>query len=506
MSGPPIDRGWALWVLVGFFITSFIMVGTAKSYGILMGELMKHFKIPAATGALVMGVSGGVYTITAPICVACGEVFSQRKVVIVGSLIGFVMVGLSSLLVSIEYFVFFYGVGTGLANACFFGNGLVMVGMYFKKWRSLATGLALSGASVGTFVIPILLEALLETFSLSGAILVISSIYFNGCISAALYRPFSFYTKSAEIKSSPDSKNELLLQEEQIVKEEPIEHSETEKFQTESEKNTEDSHIESEEEVKKSLLELNKTEDNTASINVKPAPAPNGRPVWRFELCGRTWTLPVIIQFNVLTMPVVLFFTVFSFFVFIGYFNFILFLPVDALSRGITKYEKAVLVSCTGVGDLVGRILVGFLGDLKLIQRYKILAISCILCGANIILFEIAGQVYWWMAIHATLYGFFGGCYVAINSIVLIDMVGLKLMPKALGVILLIQGLGAAMGQPIEGKIFDETRTYTSLNIINTVLMVGAGMFLFLYPLVKPFQDKPARKEENLQVQVEEEA
>lgn len=303
-------------------------------------------------------------------------------------------------------------------------------------------------------------------------------------------------------KNSPDSKNELLPQEEPTVKE-PTEQSETEKIQTESEKNTEYSHVESEEEVKKSLLELNQTEDTTSK---QPAPAPSGRPVWRFELCGRTWSLPVIIQFNVLKMPVVLFFTVFSFFVFIGYFNFILFLPVDALSRGITRYEKAVLVSCTGVGDLVGRILVGFLGDLKLIQRYKILAISCILCGANIIMFEIAGQMYWWMAIHATLYGFFGGCYVAINSIVLIDMVGLKLMPKALGVVLLIQGLGAAIGQPLEGKIRDETRTYTSLNIINTVLMVSAGMFLFLYPLVKRFQDKPPRKEESMQVQVPEEA
>lgn len=506
MSGPPIDRGWAVLVVVGFFITSFIMVGTAKSYGILMGELMKHFGITAATGALVIGVSGAVYTITAPICVACGEAFSQRKVVIVGSLIGFVMVGLSSLLVSIEYFVFFYGIGTGLANACFFGNGLVMVGMYFKKWRSLATGLALSGASVGTFVIPILLEALLEKFSLSGAILVTSAIYLNGCVSAALYRPFSFYTKCADKKSSPDSKHELIPQEEPTEKVEPTEHSEKEKIQTETETNAEDCNVRGEEEAKKSLLDLKQTEDNTKSKQAQTAPAPSERPVWRFEFRGRTWTLPVIIQINVLKLPVVQFFTVFSFFVFIGYFNFILFLPVDALARGITSYEKAALVSYTGGGDLVGRVLVGFLGDLKLIQRYKILAISCILCGANIILFEMAGNVYWWMAIHATLYGFFGGCYVAINSIVLIDMVGLKLMPKVLGVVLLIQGLGAAMGQPLEGKIRDETGSYTSLNIINTVLMVGAGFLLFLYPLVKRFQDKPVRKGESLQVQVEEEA
>lgn len=137
-------------------------------------------------------------------------------------------------------------------------------------------------------------------------------------------------------------------------------------------------------------------------------------------------------------MLVVLFFIVFSFFVFIGYFNFILFLSVDVFFRGIIRYEKVVLVLCTGVGDLVGRILVGFFGDLKFIQRYKILVISCILCGVNIIMFEIVGQVYWWMVIYVILYGFFGGCYVVINSIVFIDMVGLKLMFKVLGVVLLI--------------------------------------------------------------------
>lgn len=40
------------------------MVGTAKSFGIIMAELIKHFNITTATGALVIGVSGAVYTIT----------------------------------------------------------------------------------------------------------------------------------------------------------------------------------------------------------------------------------------------------------------------------------------------------------------------------------------------------------------------------------------------------------------------------------------------------------
>lgn len=39
------------------------MVGIAKFYGILMGELRKYFKIFVVIGALVMGVLGVVYII-----------------------------------------------------------------------------------------------------------------------------------------------------------------------------------------------------------------------------------------------------------------------------------------------------------------------------------------------------------------------------------------------------------------------------------------------------------
>jgi MFS family permease len=54
----------------------------------------------------------------------------------------------------------------GFGNACLFGNGLVMLGQYFSKRRSLANGLSLSGASLGQFAIPPLLQYLLDTFSL----------------------------------------------------------------------------------------------------------------------------------------------------------------------------------------------------------------------------------------------------------------------------------------------------------------------------------------------------
>ncbi|XP_048745461.1 monocarboxylate transporter 14-like isoform X2 [Ostrea edulis] len=450
MSGLPIDRGWAFVVVFAVFISSFIMVGIAKSFGIIMKELILHFQIRTATAALVMGISGAVYTITAPFCVALGELFTQRKVVLVGSTIGFVMVSLSSFLIRIEFFLFFYGVGTGLANACFFGNGLVMIGMYFSKWRSVATGLALTGASVGTFIMPILLEAFLENYSLSGAILIVAAIYLNGCICGALFRPLSFYAE----KSSSDPEQVPIAREKPEAIENDVKQFEPVEIQTKEGVDVA-GEIGAGDDVEKRLLSENEKGEDTANKVAKPKDIPK-RPVWTFHMCGRKITFPALFQFSVLKLPVVLFFTLFSFLVFVGYFNFILFLPLDAKSRGITKYENAALVSYTGAGDLLGRILVGFVGDLTIIKRYKILATCSILCGVNIMMFEIAGQVYWWMSIHAALYGFFGGCFVAINTIVLIDMVGLQMLPKVLGVVLLIQGLGAAIGQPVEGMLYSD--------------------------------------------------
>ena len=49
--------------LAGYFVSVFCMVGIAKSFGILLQEFVSYFDIPVALGALVMGVSGGVYTL-----------------------------------------------------------------------------------------------------------------------------------------------------------------------------------------------------------------------------------------------------------------------------------------------------------------------------------------------------------------------------------------------------------------------------------------------------------
>ncbi|XP_063427482.1 monocarboxylate transporter 12-like [Mytilus trossulus] len=510
--GVPYDRGWAWMIVVGYFFSSFIMLGVAKSYGLLMKPLMDEFDVDITIASLGNAVMAGIYTLaaialvtthagynsasssgdltsttgslvtigsattlflarsfpsnkvtpstgrlgrtpttTAPVFVALGQHFTERSVVMFGAVFACIFISLCYLKIGIWYLIWMYGIGTGIGNSCLYGNGVVMIGSYFKKIRTRANGIALSGASVGTFVIPPLMEFLLQTYGLPGTYLILGGLYLTVAVCGALYRPLIFYTNGGK-KEGSDEKHKLI-----------------EKDLNDYFTSTGSLVIESTKGLEQVVQSVNSNKQHD-SITIK--------------IFGKPIVIPKIFHFSVLKMPEVMFYTIFSFLVFFGYFNFIILMPIDAASRGFASYEKAWLVSCAGIGDLIGRVVVGIVGDLRIIERYKIIGATCIFCGINILIFNFA-TVFWWCAIHTTLYGFFGGAYVALNSIVLIDMVGLEIMPKAIGVILLIQGLGAAIGQPVEGAIKEATGSFSLLNYINSSLMIIGGCMMFLYPLVK---------------------
>ncbi|XP_045199768.2 monocarboxylate transporter 7-like [Mercenaria mercenaria] len=494
-QGVPVDCGWAWVIVIGYFIGIFCMVGIAKSFGILLVQFVDYFDIPVAIAALIMGVSGGVYTLAAPVCVAAGQHFTQRRVVMIGGLIGALGLSLSGFLFSIEWVIFTFGALYGFGNACLFGNGLVIIGQYFNKRRGLANGLSLSGASLGQFAIPPLLQFLLDTYSLKGTLIIIGGMYLNVIMCGALFRPTSFYSKRHTIVDSSKEQEKLLNKQEdwkanQIVKpaepkdEEAAEYHlkssgeglfETVRYRASSTGSVVIGSVDS-------LHSLALDTDNQSKNKMADNEENNSKNKCIQFLSG-------LLDFSVLRSFVVILFILVSFLLFFGHFNFILFMPPTAGSRGVSKYDTAYLVSITGICDLFGRVLVGVAGDLQFIARYKLMGLATLLCGFSIFGFNLA-QEYWLMAVFVGCYGFLGGCYVSINAPVLIDLVGLKLMPKVLGLVVFIQGLGAAVGQPVLGAIRDHLGSYEVVNYICCCSMVAGAVLLCLYPLVKKVQER----------------
>jgi len=69
---------------------------------------------------------------------------------------------------------------------------IVSVTYYFEKRRSFATGLAVCGSGIGTFIFAPLAKALLDEYGWKGATLIEAGLLLNCCICGALFRPLEF--------------------------------------------------------------------------------------------------------------------------------------------------------------------------------------------------------------------------------------------------------------------------------------------------------------------------
>jgi predicted MFS family arabinose efflux permease len=83
---------------------------------------------------------------------------------------------------------------------------IVSVGFYFEKKRPLATGIAVCGSGIGTFVFSPVLEILSEIYDWKNLLLIMAGIILNGAVFGMLMRPlihiqilFTKYTKKISI-------------------------------------------------------------------------------------------------------------------------------------------------------------------------------------------------------------------------------------------------------------------------------------------------------------------
>ncbi|RUS85430.1 hypothetical protein EGW08_006821, partial [Elysia chlorotica] len=550
----PQDEGWSWMIVLGVFIYAFFMVGIAKSYGLFLLAFMEHFGVSVAFASLPLVLSGILYAFGAPTALIISEKYNARWVVIFGAVAGMIGIAISSALISMEFVVLFFGVWYGIGNSCFYGNGLVTIGKYFKKRRSVATGIGLAGASIGQFAMPPIIEFLLRTYGLSGTLFILAALYSHAAISGALFRPLSMYgpplkevvpqaklagaeaeesgkktegetkvfvqirdeladSENGDVNSlqkngepaassspvslngkagfpNPELKNGRAAEENQ-----PLHHAGAESCAPHNQKSgnpdqTAETHDQyySEASHKEELLgrdnkdgeagvqddnnddadddmllerkaffastgsvflvsptvqDIRDVDNDAREFSPLPLSAARLRREKRKALCLK---INSVFDFRVLRSYITIFYTINCFVCFFGYFSHILFLPGIVQEKGILDYKKALLISMCGAGDLISRVSTGFFADMNLVPRYRISALACILCGLNIAL-TLPARGFEWLAVHCFFYGYFGGAYVSLLSVVLLDMVGLAMMSKNLAVILLIQGIGSSLGQ-----------------------------------------------------------
>ncbi|XP_063444917.1 uncharacterized protein LOC134725207 [Mytilus trossulus] len=193
ISMPPAPDGGYGWIIVfSAFLTNMICDGIAFSFGVMYSELLDVFDASKSTTSWVASLFFGMPLIAGPLAGGLATKFGCRKVLIFGGILTSVGIFASAFADSIGMLCFSFGIVAGTGMSMGYVTSLVMVAFYFHKKRAFATGLAVCGSGIGTFLFAPFLEYLIEEYTWRGSFIILSGITLNLVVCGALLRPLEF--------------------------------------------------------------------------------------------------------------------------------------------------------------------------------------------------------------------------------------------------------------------------------------------------------------------------
>ncbi|MFC1798887.1 MFS transporter [Thermodesulfobacteriota bacterium] len=176
------------WVIVAIGLLSMVFwMGIRSGFSVFYVALLDEFQWSRGSSAGVQSVSMIVYTICAPVVGSLIDRFGPRKVIAAGVLVLSCGLILSALIQNLAQFFLFYGVimGVGITSIGIVSYSSI-IAHWFEKKRGLASGIAVSGMGLGTFLMVPLAQQLISswgwraTFLVFGALVLVILLPLNG--------------------------------------------------------------------------------------------------------------------------------------------------------------------------------------------------------------------------------------------------------------------------------------------------------------------------------------
>ncbi|TRY85243.1 hypothetical protein DNTS_009280, partial [Danionella cerebrum] len=170
-------------------------------------------------------------------------------------------------------------------------------------------------------------------------------------------------------------------------------------------------------------------------------------------------------------------YSMFGIFAALGFFAPPLFLVPFARSKGVEEYQAASLMSISAILDLLGRVIFGWLANLRLVKTVHQLIVTVVLLGIVLLLCPLA-STYTQLAVFSSGYGLVFGATVAIHITVLAEVVGVERLGSALGFFMLIRSSGGLLGPPLAGIFIDKMSNYGAGFLMAGVALLVSAFFL----------------------------
>ncbi|XP_063771689.1 monocarboxylate transporter 14 [Pseudophryne corroboree] len=479
---PNIDGGWAWMVVLSSFLVHVLVMGSQMALGVLNMEWLEEFNQSRGLTAWVSSLTMGITLIVGPFIGLFINTCGCRKTAIIGGFLTSLGWVLSAFATNVHFLFLTFGVTAGIGSGMVYLPAVVMVGQYFQKRRALAQGLSTTGTGFGTFLITVLLKYLCAEFGWRNAMIIQGAVTLNLCVCGALMRPLDCREKYSVEKAGGHSDNRevSLLDAERANN--PLHDEEGRDFKTDKKEkwNKEDT---SNEIVLKNTNKLSILKSLTRmTVTVR-----SGFWAWYSSYFGAA---------SLFTNKV---FVAFVMWALLAYCSFVI--PFIHLPEIVELYGMAEqnnvfpLTSIIAIVHIFGKIVLGFLGDLSCVSAWNVFIASNFTLGVCILILPLM-HIYAGLAVVCALIGFSSG-YFSLMPVVTEDLVGIKQLANAYGIIICANGISALLGPPFAGWIYDITQKYDySFYVCGLLYMVGI-ICLLLEPCLQPKENHHEKSSDN---------
>ncbi|XP_052061352.1 monocarboxylate transporter 12-like [Mytilus californianus] len=516
------DGGWGWVVVFSSLMCNILVDGIGLAYGVLLPKFADYFQASKSKVSLVGSVMIGTYMCTGPFASGLVNKFGCRMVSITGSLIAAVGVIIGSFSPNLDILIVTYGVIGGLGFGMMYLPSIVSVGLYFDKKRPIATGIAVCGSGIGTFIFSPFLEFLSEIYDWRNVLIIMAGIILNGAVCGMLIRPLQLIQKEVECSSEHiyDEVVEVIGDNERItLGEESLPFLQVAQHQSKKEQKTPKNGR-----ITKSLDDMTQYDNNTiiagdkigegsVTYNKPFRSLPNimhsNRSILSTFLQQKTFSskcyfltscitevFTEVFDFSLLSNASFVLICIGNIFGAAAYYIPFMYLVDRALLLGIPSTEAAILLSVIGVMNIIGRILSGVLANMKKVNALVLNNIALFIAAVALFLQPLCTK-YSLLVVFGVVFGLCVATYVSLAPIILCDLLGVERLANSFGLLGVARGIASVIGPLLAGMILQATGNYDASFYLGGGMFLMASIlhFMIMLPCTKRLTDLHAKKE-----------
>jgi len=191
-----------------------------------------------------------------------------------------------------------------------------------------------------------------------------------------------------------------------------------------------------------------------------------------------------LLDFSLMKDPVFLLLGLGNVFGMLGFYVPYIYIIDAAKIKGISDTDAPFLISIIGIINTVGRLVVGWLSDFPFVDSLFVTNVCILVSGAAVFAVPLCVDYIGFCAV-AAVFGLFSSAYIALTSIVLVDLLGIAQLTNAFGLLCFLRGIAAIAGPPIAGSIYDYTQSYDVSFYLGGIFLFASAIIGFLVPSVR---------------------